>query len=218
MERAIGDLGKDIRQLSNPFANLCQIALRRSQINALLGICPELDPNAKITPTGNDVGNGYFLLTPRERYASSLGGGIYWDAVHTLFPHMVGVRRWGRLNLPNGQVARSLYSETQQKGKAENTRVTQNVKVGFPPVIYISVTNHLYFTRYRVKISRMPVVGLNMERFSFSSILPTKIKKMTRYQMPMPLYPYMDLLIPIYFRIPPTLCGLAHILGQTISP
>lgn len=109
-----------IRQLSNPFANLCQIALRRSQINALLGICPELDPNAKTIPTGNDAGNGYFLLTPRKRYASSLGGGIYWDAVHTLFPHMVGVQRWGRLNLPNGQVAWSLYSETPpppMKGK-----------------------------------------------------------------------------------------------------
>ena len=151
MERAIGDLGKDIRQPSNPFTNLCQIALRRSQINALLGICPELDPNTELMSTGNDVGNGYFLLTPRERYASSLGGNIYWDAVHTKFPHMAGVRKWGRLNLPNGQVARSLYSETQRKGKAKNARVTRNVKVGFLSVI--PVMNHLYITRFRVKIS-----------------------------------------------------------------
>ena len=129
MERAIGDLGKDIRQPSNPFANLSQIALRRSQINALLNICPELDPNAEIIPTGNNIGNGYFLLIPSDRNASSLGGGLYWDAVRTEFPHMKGVRRWGRLNLPNGQISRSLYSETQRKGKAENTRVTRNVKV-----------------------------------------------------------------------------------------
>lgn len=121
MERAIGDLGKDIRQPSNPFANLSQIALRRSQINALLNSCPELDVNAETIPTGNNVGNGYFLLTPRERYASSLGGGIHWDAVNAQFPHMMGLRRWGRLNLPNGQIAQSLYSETQQEGKAENT-------------------------------------------------------------------------------------------------
>lgn len=135
MERAIGDLGKDIRQPSNPFANLSQIALRRSQINALLNSCPELDVNAETIPTGNNVGNGYFLLTPRERYASSLGGGIHWDAVNAQFPHMMGVRRWGRLNLPNGQIARSLYSETQREGKAENTRITRNVKVSCPPEI-----------------------------------------------------------------------------------
>jgi len=57
MERAIGDLGKDIRQPSNPFANLSQIALRRSQINALLNTCPELDVNAETIPTGNNVGH-----------------------------------------------------------------------------------------------------------------------------------------------------------------
>jgi len=93
-------------------------------MNALLNTCLELDVNAEIIPTGNNVGNGYFLLTPRERYASSLVGGIRWDAVHAQFPHMIGVRRWGQLNLPNGQIARSLYSETQREGKAENTRIT----------------------------------------------------------------------------------------------
>jgi len=51
MECAIGDLGKDIRQLSNPFANLSQIALWRSQINALLNSCPELDVNTETIPT-----------------------------------------------------------------------------------------------------------------------------------------------------------------------
>lgn len=129
MERAVGDLGRDIRQPSNPFANLCQIALRRSQINALKTICPELDPDAKLRNIGDDIGGGYFLLAPRERYPSNLHGGPEWITIHTQFPHMKGVRQWGRLTLPNGQIARSLYSETQRKGKAENTRVTRNVKV-----------------------------------------------------------------------------------------
>jgi len=215
MERAIGDLGKDIRQPSNPFANLSQIALRRSQMNALLNICPELDPSAETIPTGNNVGNGYFLLTPRERYASSLGGEIYWDAVHTEFPHMMGVRKWGRLNLPNGQIARSLYSETQRKGKSENTRISRNVKVSCPPEIQIPDAHNIYFTRYRVKTLRM--VGLNMEKFSFSSIPPMKIQMTTGYQMPMPWYPCMDLLILIYSWIPPTVSGPAHILEQITS-
>jgi hypothetical protein len=129
MERAIGDFGKDIRQPSNPFANLCQIVVRRSQLNALKTICPELDPNAKLLPIGDDIGNGYFLLAPREKYPSNLRGGPEWIVIHTQFPHMKGVRQWGRLKLPNGQISRSLYSETQRKGKAENTRVTRNVKV-----------------------------------------------------------------------------------------
>ena len=81
----------------------------RSQINALLTICPGLDPNTKIILTGgNDI-----LLAPSDWNASTLGGGVCWDTVQTKFPHMNEVRRWGRLNLPNGQIARSLYSETQ---------------------------------------------------------------------------------------------------------
>ena len=129
MERAVGDLGKDIRQPSNPFANLCQIALRRSQINALKMICPELDPDTALLPIGDDIGDGYFLLAPREKYPSNLHGGPEWVVIQTQFPHMKGVRKWGRLNLPNRQISRSLYSETQRKGKTENTRVTRNVKV-----------------------------------------------------------------------------------------
>ena len=43
MERAIGDLGNGIRQPSNPFGNLSQLALRQAQINAIKVICPELD-------------------------------------------------------------------------------------------------------------------------------------------------------------------------------
>jgi hypothetical protein len=131
MERAIGDFGRDIRQPSNPFANLCQIALRRAQINALKIICPKLDPasDAGLLTIGDDVGDGYFLLAPREKYPSTLRGGPEWIAIHTEFPHMTGVRQWCRLNLPNGQIARSLYSETKRKGKFENTRVTRNVKV-----------------------------------------------------------------------------------------
>lgn len=129
MERAIGDFGRDIRQPSNPYANLCQIALRRSQINALKTICPELDPDAGLHTIGDDIGDGYFLLAPREKYPSTLHGGPEWIVIHTEFPHMKGVRQWGRLNLPNGQIARSLYSETKRKGKAENTRITRNVKV-----------------------------------------------------------------------------------------
>ena len=142
MERAIGDFGRDIRQPSNPFANLCQIALRRAQTNALKIICPELDPDAGLHTIGDDIGDGYFLLAPREKYPSTLHGGPEWIAIQTEFPHMMGVRQWGRLNLPNGQIARSLYSETKRKGKAENTHVTRNVKVSVLYALQPTIINY----------------------------------------------------------------------------
>ena len=40
------------------------------------------------------------------------------------------LHRWGRIRLPNGQVARSLFSE---KGKRPNIQVSRNVKVTFLP-------------------------------------------------------------------------------------
>jgi hypothetical protein len=46
MERAIGDLAREIRQPSNPFANLSQRGLLRCQLNALKAIAPELQADA----------------------------------------------------------------------------------------------------------------------------------------------------------------------------
>jgi len=47
MERTIGNLGQEIRQPSNPFANLAQHALQWSQVNAFKSIYPKLDPKSK---------------------------------------------------------------------------------------------------------------------------------------------------------------------------
>jgi hypothetical protein len=70
MEHTIGNLGQEIRQPSNPFANLAQRALQRSQVNALKSIYPELDPKSTFQlPRGAmDVGEGYIMLRPRDRY------------------------------------------------------------------------------------------------------------------------------------------------------
>jgi hypothetical protein len=63
IEWAIGDLGSEIRQPSNPFANLSQRGLRRSQVNALKAMMPDLDPPEVYLPRGaEDVGGGYVLL------------------------------------------------------------------------------------------------------------------------------------------------------------
>ncbi|KAM6492088.1 hypothetical protein JOM56_011812 [Amanita muscaria] len=127
MERAIGDLGGDIRQPSNIYGNLCQIALRQSQINAMKALCPELDPTANISiPAYSlDVGHGYILLCPRDRRAITLSGSER-EKVYDMIGRDT-VRRWGRLRLPNGQVARSRYKESRNTQLPQ--RISRNVKL-----------------------------------------------------------------------------------------
>ena len=127
MERAIGDLGGDIRQPSNIYGNLCQIALRQSQLNALKALYPEFDPDTnKPHPAySEDIGHGYVLLRPRDRGLVRISG-AGGDKISNVLGRSE-IRRWGRLQLPNGQVARSLYKE--DRSTQENQRVSRNVKV-----------------------------------------------------------------------------------------
>ena len=46
MERTIGNLGEEIKQPSNPYANLSQRGICRSQVNALKTMIPDLEPNS----------------------------------------------------------------------------------------------------------------------------------------------------------------------------
>ena len=50
MEQSIGDLGGEIRQPSNIYANLSQRGLLRSQINALKAMVPDLEEAVNILP------------------------------------------------------------------------------------------------------------------------------------------------------------------------
>ncbi|KAM5538945.1 hypothetical protein V8D89_007366 [Ganoderma adspersum] len=69
IEHAIGDLGSEIRQPSNPYANLTQCALRRAQVNGLKAMFPHLDPTPPIVSPQmphHDLRGGLALLHPRE--------------------------------------------------------------------------------------------------------------------------------------------------------
>jgi hypothetical protein len=128
MERAIGDLGGNIRQPSNIYGNLCQIALRQSQLNAMKSLCPELDPDLapSLPAYSMPLADGYVLLRPRDRYvftATGSQGEKIYDAIGRNT-----IRRWGRLQLPNGQLARSAYKE--DGSTRLNQRVSRNVRVG----------------------------------------------------------------------------------------
>jgi hypothetical protein len=112
MERTIGNLGQEIQQPSNPYANLSQEGLRRCQVNTLLSVLPELDEPPKGLPTGSvNLGDGYALLWKRDRYF------CLPDPEHAeVFACFLGegqvlqrIKKWARLLLPNGQVARSAW-------------------------------------------------------------------------------------------------------------
>ncbi|KAJ3779580.1 hypothetical protein GGU10DRAFT_255649, partial [Lentinula aff. detonsa] len=112
MERTIGDLGQEVKQPSNPYANLAQRALRRAQVNALKSIYPEIDTDDagyKLPQGAKDMGEGLVVLRPRSSK-------LHWGTGREQFllQGQFGnnpVCQWGRLRLPNGQIARSRFCE-----------------------------------------------------------------------------------------------------------
>lgn len=122
IERTIGNLGQEVKQPSNPFTNLARRGLRRSQVNALVNMWPELDTSEQYHPPkySCDLGGGFVLLRPRDRRAKRLD-----DTISEMLSGSSQVVRWARLRLANGQIARSLYGEVKKKAP----RISRNVKV-----------------------------------------------------------------------------------------
>lgn len=137
MERTIGNLGEEIKQHSNPFANLSQRGIRRSQVNALKAMVPDLDPDSTALPKGAmDLGSGYILLRAKEKSAHGVIGpagnairAYYEEQAPDEFDpdHTPRIIRWARLRLPCGQIACSAWKEKKKTIKA--VRISQNVKV-----------------------------------------------------------------------------------------
>lgn len=132
LERTIGNLGEEVKQPSHPFANLAQRALRRCQINALRAMLPDLEPDLEYTvPYGSiDLGDGFVLLRARDRYRRLFRGpeAAAIRAYLSADPAAeVKVKRWARLRLPNGQIARSAWKETLRP--LEQTQMSRNIKV-----------------------------------------------------------------------------------------
>lgn len=135
LERTIGILGGQIRQHSNPFANLAQRALRRCQINALKHMLPELDlDHDKLPREARDVGHGYALLRYADKTAypvrdceAAVIRDFARDVALQASPEWLDkpqIARWARLRLPNGQIARAW----KEKEKS-HFRMASNVKV-----------------------------------------------------------------------------------------
>ncbi|KIJ06354.1 hypothetical protein PAXINDRAFT_92119, partial [Paxillus involutus ATCC 200175] len=140
MERTIGNLTEEIRQPSNPYANLGQRAVRRAQVNALKLMLPDLDRDDDGLPsTAKDVGGGYALLKFQDRTARTTTVQEGWaireymerhhpnsELHHRFLPDgTIRVVRWARIRLPNGQIGRCQWKEEQR----EDARKARNVQL-----------------------------------------------------------------------------------------
>jgi hypothetical protein len=137
MERTIGNLTQELRQPSNPYANLAQRALLRCQINALKNIIPQLEEPVRLPRNAIDLGDGYVLLRRRDTTARAvlpdeglaLVSYLRKLPIFTEIPSQSEVSevRWARLRLPTGQIARCLW--TEQSKTLDRLRMARNVKV-----------------------------------------------------------------------------------------
>ena len=139
MERMIGDLGAEIRQPSNPYANLSQRGLIRAQINAIQTMEPDFLAEKRSIPRGGVyLGFGYALLCAKDRVARDVPQ-VEAAAIHIYLISQghelnvlngqgtLKVQKWARLRLPNDQIVRSAWKENQRD--AANVRKSRNVKV-----------------------------------------------------------------------------------------
>lgn len=131
MERTIGNLGQEIRQPAEPYANLSREGVRCSQVNALKAMLPELDEPPEGFPTGAvDLGDGYVLLRKRDCRSSYPQGAEKHAITLFLDEPAPKIFTWARLKLPNGQIARSHWRESlKSMHSTKPLRVSRNVKV-----------------------------------------------------------------------------------------
>ena len=62
LENVIGNLGREVRQPSNPFSNLAERGLLRAQQNALKSLVPEVNTQAHFPRGSLPLHGGYCLL------------------------------------------------------------------------------------------------------------------------------------------------------------
>ncbi|KAH9855151.1 hypothetical protein C2E23DRAFT_883119 [Lenzites betulinus] len=118
LENYIGNITREIKQHSTPYANVSKRALRRSQVNALKAMIPALDNIPPLPRGSQDLGGGFTLLhaldTSLHRVTLAEADAILSFLVRIGHPHPDWtplVRRWARLKLPNGQIKRTAWKE-----------------------------------------------------------------------------------------------------------
>ena len=142
IETAIGSLGEEIRQDRDPYANIAQRGVLRAQLNSILAMFPHLnlDKDDSIPRGAKDLGQGYVLLRTCQKTAKPATEAEtnailkYWEEMG--WPNRDtwhrAVKRWSRLQLPNGQKARSRWYESQS---TRPLRKTMCIEVCYLPFL-----------------------------------------------------------------------------------
>lgn len=132
METAIGNLGKEIRQDKDPYRNLEERGVLRAQLNSVMAMYPKLDINHGTPSLSNHahVFPDRYAFLPRCDSIARPMVQIEYDTLMEYWqregwPNQQSwpnaIIRWARLQLPNGQRARSLWSESNSKSSLRRT-------------------------------------------------------------------------------------------------
>jgi len=153
MERMIGYYGSLIKQPSNPFANLAELAKKVAVVNSIVAVWPTFE-RVKKDPRGSlDVGDEYLLLGPKDKRAHRLS-----EDERTAFekPHpglgpiqKRSVFRWARLQIPTGQITRSYWKEVTRISRT--ARSDRNVKVSDLISVRLDSNSHMTLCRSSIK-------------------------------------------------------------------
>jgi Transposase family tnp2 len=191
LETAIGNLGREIRQDRDMFANLAQRAVLRAQTNSLQARFPDIRfvfgdndvPPLSTRSRTFDGYEGYAFLPSCENYPSPLSGVgerdalmLYWHARGwpnaDTWPH--AVCRWAKLQLPNGQKVRSVWAERRLTMKIRRASCVEASLVSirimdrlnrFAQVSYgnkVRIANVLYYFSVRFGDSRYPLAMIDL--------------------------------------------------------
>lgn len=149
MERTIGNLGEEIKQPSQPYANISQRGVLRCQINALLARFPSISPIPPFPMGSILLDSGYVLLGAKDKYSQALPPflsqliqqNLPTTRVTLSTSQNIKLIQWARLKLPNGQIARSLWKEKEKH--SDRLRIARNIKV-ISPIISSKCLNYNY--------------------------------------------------------------------------
>ena len=146
LENTIGNLGHEVHQHSNPFANLSQRSLLHAQINVLKALIPGLNTRKNLPYGAITLGDSYALLhacqrkyqliPPTEVTAIQSYFSSSWH--QSPLQNELTVRKWAHLQLPNGQKARCTWKEEAQEQKLDY-RNSQNISVCFTSLSIIKL-------------------------------------------------------------------------------
>ncbi|TBU59038.1 hypothetical protein BD310DRAFT_818176 [Dichomitus squalens] len=164
LENAIGNLTAEIGSHSKPYENLSLRGLRRAQVSALIAMFPEALEVPKQLPSGAvELGDQYVLLHPTMRNAQvvppkdSAAICAYLTSEGIAVPQNWTPRiiKWGRLRLPNGEVARTAWKECAGEKRGRPVHRARMVKVRLLYIFSQLANDRVAEVQYFLRLRRM---------------------------------------------------------------